>query len=68
VASDESGVHDDMGAGCAQVAGVAFVFAVAAKQLDLDGHGETLIFGHGFRRLTVEHDAAIANGPPGPAG
>ena len=39
----------------------------SAEELDFDRDREVLILAHGLRRLAVDHDAAVAEGPGGSA-
>ena len=54
-------------AGRAEVGGRARVAAVAAEELHFDRDGKILVLGHRLGRLAVEHDAAVAHRPVGPA-
>ena len=67
VGGSESFVHYHVCARCAEVAGCAFVFAVAAEELDLYANGKILLFGHCFGVLAVNHYSAVADGPAGTA-
>lgn len=63
---EEFAVHDDIGAGCAEVGGGSFVGAIAAEELDLDRDRELLIDGHGLWLLPMEHDPVISPCPSRP--
>src|SRR5262249_16870624 len=67
VPGDELVVHDDVRAGGADAAGRPVTLAGAAQELGLDGDGEVLVLADALGRLAVEHDAAVAQRPVGPA-
>src|SRR4051794_17791915 len=54
---------EDLGTGGTDVGGCALTGLSATEQLGFDGDGKVLIFSHCLRRLAVEHDAVIAEGP-----
>src|SRR5688572_12556161 len=66
--SDELAAHLDVCSGRADVSCVTLVLAVSAKHLHFDAHREILLFAHAFRRLAVDHNAAVANCPSRPIG
>src|SRR5512135_2113756 len=42
---------------------MARVLSIAAQQLHLNRHREILFLPHGFRRLAMNHDSAVPQGP-----
>ena len=64
---EEFATHFDVGAWGAQIQCGAWISSVAAQELGFDRAGKVLIDRHGFGSLTVEHHAAISDGPTGSA-
>ena len=60
----EFAVHHHVRPGSAQVAGRPLTRLRPTKELHFGGDREILVFRHGFRALTMDHDAAVAPSPP----
>ena len=56
--------HHDVCARRAEIAGGPLVLAVAAQELNFDGHRKILVLLHALGRLTVYHDPAVSECPP----
>ena len=65
---EELPIHDDVRTGRAEVGGGPVYRPAASEQLHLDGNRKLLVLRHALRRLTVKHQATVANGPAGTAG